>query len=103
MTRVVRQAPSFRYAPTDEVDFAIVGAGAAGGVMARELSRDGYRVGTTPPSFDKQYVRDYLETLAWDKTPPAPVLPAEVVQRTREKYVEALARLTGQDIPLPTT
>ena len=69
---------------------------------SRFWPRDGYRVGTTPPSFDKQYVRDYLETLAWDKTPPAPVLPAEVVQHTREKYVEALARLTGQDITLPS-
>ena len=69
---------------------------------SRFWPRDGYRVGTTPPSFDKQYVRDYLETLAWDKTPPAPVLPAEVVRHTREKYVEALARLTGRDITLPS-
>jgi phosphoribosylaminoimidazole-succinocarboxamide synthase len=69
---------------------------------SRFWPRDGYQVGTTPPSFDKQYVRDYLETLAWDKTPPAPVLPEGVVQRTREKYVEALARLTGHDVTLPS-
>ena len=69
---------------------------------SRFWPQDGYRVGATPPSFDKQYVRDYLETLAWDKTPPAPELPQEVVQRTREKYVEALARLTGQDLKLPS-
>ncbi len=56
---------------------------------------DQYRPGTSPPSFDKQYVRDYLETLDWDKTPPGPELPAEVVRRTAEKYQEAWRRLTG--------
>jgi phosphoribosylaminoimidazole-succinocarboxamide synthase len=56
---------------------------------------DSYRVGTSPPSFDKQYVRDYLETLDWDKRAPGPRLPPEVVQRTSEKYLEALRRLTG--------
>jgi phosphoribosylaminoimidazole-succinocarboxamide synthase len=54
---------------------------------------DGYRVGISPPSFDKQFVRDYLETLAWDKTPPAPVLPAEIIEKTAAKYAEAKARL----------
>ena len=54
---------------------------------------DQYRVGTSPPSFDKQFVRDYLETLAWDKTPPAPALPLEVIRKTSEKYLEALKRL----------
>jgi phosphoribosylaminoimidazole-succinocarboxamide synthase len=54
-----------------------------------------YRVGISPPSFDKQFVRDYLETLDWDKTPPAPELPAHVVQGTSEKYLEAYERLTG--------
>ena len=56
---------------------------------------DRYQVGTSPESFDKQYVRDYLETLDWDKTPPGPKLPEEVIRRTAEKYREALARLTG--------
>jgi phosphoribosylaminoimidazole-succinocarboxamide synthase len=55
---------------------------------------DTYRVGISPPSFDKQYVRDYLESLHWDKTPPGPALPAEVIARTRDKYLEALQRLT---------
>ena len=55
---------------------------------------DTYRVATSPPSFDKQFVRDYLETLAWDKTPPAPKLPPEILAKTSEKYREALARLT---------
>ena len=59
---------------------------------------DEYRPGSSPPSFDKQYVRDYLETLAWNKTPPAPRLPAEVIARTSEKYREALHRLTGQKL-----
>lgn len=54
-----------------------------------------YRAGENPPSFDKQYVRDYLETLAWDKTPPGPHLPAEVIEKTAAKYREALARLTA--------
>lgn len=53
-----------------------------------------YEPGTSPKSFDKQYVRDYLETLDWDKTPPGPVLPDEVVMRTREKYIEAYELLT---------
>jgi phosphoribosylaminoimidazole-succinocarboxamide synthase len=57
---------------------------------------DSYRIGISPPSFDKQYVRDYLETLDWDKTPPAPKLPAEVIAKTSEKYREALERLTGR-------
>ena len=51
---------------------------------------DSYQVGISPPSFDKQYVRDYLETLDWDKTDPGPSLPEEVVQRTGEKYREAM-------------
>jgi phosphoribosylaminoimidazole-succinocarboxamide synthase len=59
--------------------------------------RDAYAPGRPQPSFDKQYVRDYLESIAWDKRPPAPPLPAEVVARTREKYVEAYARLTGRE------
>ena len=54
---------------------------------------DSYREGTSPPSFDKQYVRDYLETLAWDKRPPGPRLPAEVIAKTAEKYREAERRL----------
>lgn len=57
-----------------------------------------YRVGISPPSFDKQFVRDYLETLAWDKTPPAPPLPAEIILRTSEKYIDAFERLTGTKI-----
>ena len=56
---------------------------------------DEYRPGTSPPSFDKQFVRDYLDTLDWNHEPPGPSLPAEIIDRTREKYAEALAKLTG--------
>ena len=54
---------------------------------------DQYRPGTSPPSFDKQFVRDYLETLDWDKTPPGPELPAEIIAKTAQKYAEAERRL----------
>jgi phosphoribosylaminoimidazole-succinocarboxamide synthase len=59
---------------------------------------DQYKPGSSPPSFDKQYVRDYLETLGWNKKPPAPRLPADVIARTSEKYREALVRLTGRNV-----
>ncbi|GLU33147.1 phosphoribosylaminoimidazolesuccinocarboxamide synthase [Trinickia caryophylli] len=59
---------------------------------------DQYQVGSNPPSFDKQFVRDWLETQPWNKTAPAPALPAEVVARTSDKYREALERLTGQTL-----
>ncbi|MEP6936898.1 MAG: phosphoribosylaminoimidazolesuccinocarboxamide synthase [Chthoniobacterales bacterium] len=57
-----------------------------------------YRVGVSPPSFDKQFVRDYLETLDWDKTPPAPLLPTEVIEKTSAKYLEAFEHLTGRQL-----
>jgi phosphoribosylaminoimidazole-succinocarboxamide synthase len=56
---------------------------------------DTYQPGTSPPSFDKQFVRDYLETLTWDKRAPGPQLPAEVIQKTAQKYAEAERRLTS--------
>jgi phosphoribosylaminoimidazole-succinocarboxamide synthase len=62
---------------------------------SRFWPQDTWRPGISPPSFDKQYVRDYLETLDWDKRAPGPRLPAGVIQRTAEKYEEALRRLTG--------
>jgi len=61
---------------------------------------DSYVTGQSPPSYDKQFVRDYLETLAWDKTPPAPPLPAEVIAKTSAKYREAFVRLTGTELGL---
>jgi len=71
-------------------------------VLTADSSRfwpaDSYKVGMSPPSFDKQYVRDYLETLDWDKTPPAPKLPGEVIAKTSQKYREALERLTGKKL-----
>ncbi len=57
-----------------------------------------YEIGMSPPSLDKQYVRDYLSSLNWDKNPPAPTLPAEVVENTAKKYIEAYKVLTGKDL-----
>ena len=57
-----------------------------------------YVIGSNPPSLDKQFVRDYLESLDWDKTPPAPALPQDVVEKTREKYLGALRALSGRSL-----
>src|SRR5437867_2021185 len=65
---------------------------------SRFWPKDQYTVGQSPPSFDKQFVRDYLETLDWDKTPPPPRLPKEVIEKTSAKYLEAFRRLTGNEI-----
>ena len=71
-------------------------------VLTADSSRfwpaDQYRPDSSPPSYDKQFVRDYLETLDWNKKPPAPRLPADVIAKTAEKYREALKRLTGNDL-----
>jgi phosphoribosylaminoimidazole-succinocarboxamide synthase len=64
---------------------------------SRFWPRDSYAPGKPQPSFDKQFVRDYLETLDWDKRPPAPALPGEIVTATSEKYLEAYRLLTGRD------
>lgn len=61
---------------------------------------ENYTPGASQDSFDKQFVRDYLETLDWDKTPPAPALPPEIMQRTLDKYIEAYSRLTGNKLDL---
>ena len=60
---------------------------------------DAYKVGQAQPSFDKQYVRDYLEKIGWNKQAPGPELPADVVAQTRAKYREAYQRLTGTELP----
>lgn len=72
-------------------------------VLTADSSRfwpaDSYAVGISPPSFDKQFVRDYLETLSdWNKTAPAPTLPSEIIEKTGAKYREALTRLTGETL-----
>jgi phosphoribosylaminoimidazole-succinocarboxamide synthase len=73
-------------------------------VLTADSSRfwpaDEYQEGISPPSFDKQFVRDYLETLDWDKTPPPPPLPAQVIERTAAKYREALFRIAGVRLPI---
>jgi len=65
---------------------------------SRYWPRDTYHPGGPQPSFDKQFVRDYLESIEWNKRPPVPSLPAEVIARTREKYLEAYRRLTGREL-----
>ncbi len=62
---------------------------------SRYWPADEYQVGSSPPSYDKQIVRDYLETLDWDKTPPGPKLPTQVIERTRARYADVLQKLAG--------
>ena len=62
---------------------------------------DSYALGSSPPSFDKQFVRDYLETLDWNKTYPGPSLPNDVIEKTSTKYREAFRRLTGTNLAQP--
>ena len=65
---------------------------------SRFWPKDKYKPGGPQPSFDKQFVRDYLQGLDWDKTPPAPNLPDEIIQKTSQKYLDALKRLTGKEL-----
>lgn len=65
---------------------------------SRYWPKDQYAPGGPQPSFDKQYVRDHLERIGWNKQPPVPSLPEDVVMRTRQKYVEAYRRLTGKEL-----
>jgi len=68
---------------------------------SRYWPMDQYAPGKPQPSFDKQFVRDYLEEIGWDKQPPVPSLPERVIEGTRAKYLEAYRRLTGRDLPWP--
>ncbi|MDE1797844.1 MAG: phosphoribosylaminoimidazolesuccinocarboxamide synthase [Candidatus Micrarchaeota archaeon] len=63
---------------------------------SRYWPADSYMEGTSPPSFDKQFVRDYVESVGWNKSPPAPLLPADILLRTSSKYIDAYERITGQ-------
>jgi len=65
---------------------------------SRFWPKDRYAPGGAPPSFDKQFVRDYLEAIKWNKQPPVPTLPDDVIVKTRDKYIEAYRRLTGRDL-----
>ncbi|MBI3447698.1 MAG: phosphoribosylaminoimidazolesuccinocarboxamide synthase [Acidobacteria bacterium] len=65
---------------------------------SRFWDRETYRVGISPPSFDKQFVRDYLESIKWDKNPPVPSLPSAIVEGTRKRYLDIHRRLTGREI-----
>ncbi len=65
---------------------------------SRFWDKETYQIGSSPPSFDKQFVRDYLIKIGWDKKPPAPELPAEIVEKTKEKYITAYERLVGKPL-----
>ena len=65
---------------------------------SRFWSAETYKPGKAQPSFDKQFVREYLETLDWDKKPPAPALPTEIINATTSRYLEAFKILTGKDL-----
>jgi phosphoribosylaminoimidazole-succinocarboxamide synthase len=80
----------------DEQDRIVIGDEVLTPDSSRFWPVDEYAPGGSPPSYDKQYVRDWLETLDWDKTPPGPEIPAKVVEGTRARYVEAYERLTGE-------
>ena len=67
---------------------------------SRFWPKDKYKAGKAQPSFDKQFVRDYLETLGWDKTPPAPELPVDIVEKTSQKYLDAFKLLTGKKLQI---
>lgn len=67
---------------------------------SRFWPQDSCEPGKNPPSYDKQFVRDYLETLEWDKTPPAPSLPHDIIEKTSQKYIEAYEKLTGCKMPV---
>ena len=87
----------FEFGTTDEGDVILIDE-----VMTPDSSRywpkDQHTPGGPQPSFDKQFVRDYLERIRWDKQPPVPTLPEDVVSRTRDKYIEAFRRLTGKEL-----
>jgi phosphoribosylaminoimidazole-succinocarboxamide synthase len=65
---------------------------------SRFWPREGYRAGGSQPSFDKQFVRDYVDSVGWNRQPPAPALPPDVIEQTTSKYVEIFRRITGQDL-----
>jgi phosphoribosylaminoimidazole-succinocarboxamide synthase len=67
---------------------------------SRYWPKDTYSPGGPQPSFDKQYVRDYLESIQWNKQPPVPSLPDDVVRNTRAKYLDAYRRLTGRELEI---
>ena len=65
---------------------------------SRFWSKDSYQVGTSPHSFDKQFIRDWLENQDWNKTPPPPKLPDNIIQKTSQKYLDIFEKLTGEII-----
>ena len=87
----------FEFGVTDAGDLLLIDE-AMTPDSSRYWPRDNYVPGGPQPSYDKQFVRDYLETIGWNKQPPVPSLPEDIVMRTRDKYLEAFRALTGQDL-----
>lgn len=86
----------FGVLPWDEDETPILADELLSPDSSRLWAKEQWRPGISPPSFDKQFVRDYLSRMDWDRTPPAPTLPENVIKQTREKYFEAYRRLTGE-------
>jgi phosphoribosylaminoimidazole-succinocarboxamide synthase len=86
----------FGVLPWDETETPILADELLSPDSSRFWAKEQWRPGISPPSFDKQFVRDYLGRMDWDRTPPAPALPENVLKQTREKYFEAYRRLTGE-------
>jgi phosphoribosylaminoimidazole-succinocarboxamide synthase len=91
----------FEFGVTDDGDLLLIDE-AMTPDSSRYWPKDQYAPGGAQPSFDKQFVRDYLESIRWNKQPPVPSLPDEVVHRTRAKYIEAFERLTGRPLETPS-
>ncbi|EHN08946.1 Phosphoribosylaminoimidazole-succinocarboxamide synthase [Patulibacter medicamentivorans] len=95
---VILADTKFEFGLDPETGQLILGDEALTPDSSRYWPADEFEVGTTPPSFDKQYVRDWAVASGWDKTPPAPEIPAEVVKGTQERYAEAYERITGESL-----
>jgi phosphoribosylaminoimidazole-succinocarboxamide synthase len=95
---VILADTKFEFGLDPETGELVLGDEALTPDSSRYWPADGFEVGTTPPSFDKQYVRDWATSSGWDKTPPAPEIPAEVVKGTQERYAEAYERITGEPL-----
>ena len=96
-SKLVQRQPRFKNKDSGEDETMILVDEVLTPDSSRFWSAAEYSVGKGQASFDKQFVRDYLETLDWDKTPPGPDLPNDIVQKTSEKYIEAYTQITGLD------
>ncbi|MGX6449319.1 phosphoribosylaminoimidazolesuccinocarboxamide synthase [Patulibacter sp. S7RM1-6] len=95
---VILADTKFEFGLDPETGALVLGDEALTPDSSRYWPADGFAVGTTPPSFDKQFVRDWAVASGWDKTPPAPAIPDDVVAGTRARYLEAYERITGEPL-----